>query len=386
MEDSVEWGIGGVVFSVDHEPTLKKTDFRKEIVFASIGTFLFSIIVVITVIFSNYWTVVSLALDDTDGPEFGYRLDVDSSEYENLGANLYPYNSGTLYPSFSSTVFIWGACISDNSIDCGWAGSGVIISSRWVLTAAHVVEDMNPSESYIFVGYDYEYGDAYQVESIHIHPSWGGSEEDLASGFDIALVQLFDPISEAYPSSWANHRGIDDSLIGETIFISGFGDYSDYEDSLCGSACLSDGDGYYSQRRAWANTLDRLVELPLESGRRDTADFSGGHVVYDFDSPDGSKNSLASGNLGFNFFQDYSYAGKGDSSPHPHPLEGAAVPGDSGGPVFAKIDGKWTVIGLTSHGSIASGYGDVEFNTRVSVHSEWICLISTPSRPISGCA
>jgi len=387
MEDSVEWGIGGVVFSVDHEPTLKKTDFRKEIVFASIGTFLFSIIVVITVIFSNYWTVVSLALDDTDGPEFGYRLDVEPELYEDLGANRYPYNSGAEYPSFSSTVYIWGSCISDSSPDCGWAGSGVIISSRWILTAAHVVEDMNPNDSLIVVGSDWEYGDVYEVESFYIHPSWNGNGVDeLDLGFDIALVGLSEHISGIYPSSWANQDDIDDSLLGATIFISGFGDYSDYEDSFCDSACLTDGDEFYSQRRAWANTLDRVIEIGTQSGENDVASLRGGHIVYDFDSPDGRSNSLASGNLGFNFFQDYSYAGKGDSSPHPHPLEGAAVPGDSGGPVFAKIDGKWTVIGLTSHGSIASGYGDVEFNTRVSVHSEWICLISTPSRPISGCA
>jgi hypothetical protein len=385
MEDSVEWGIGGVVFSVDHEPTLKKTDFRKEIVFASIGTFLFSIIVVITVIFSNYWTVVSLALDDTDGPEFGYRLDVEPELYEDLGANRYPYNSGAEYPSFSSTVSIWGSCISDSSPDCGWAGSGVIISSRWILTAAHVVEDMNPNDSLIVVGSDWEYGDVYEVESFYIHPSWNGVDE-LDLGFDIALVELSEHISGIYPSSWANQDDIDDSLLGATIFISGFGDYSDYEDSFCDSACLTDGDEFYSQRRAWANTLDRVIEIGTQSGENDVVSLRGGHIVYDFDSPDGRSNSLASGNLGFNFFQDYSYAGEGDSSPNPHALEGTAVPGDSGGPVFAKIDGKWTVIGLTSHGSIASGYGDVEFNTRVSVHSEWICLISTPSRPISGCA
>ena len=385
MEDSVEWGIGGVVFSVDHEPTLKKTDFRKGIVFASIGTFLFSIIVVITVIFSNYWTVVSLALDDTDGPEFGYRLDVEPELYEDLGANRYPYNSGAEYPSFSSTVSIWGSCISDSSPDCGWAGSGVIISSRWILTAAHVVEDMNPNDSLIVVGSDWEYGDVYEVESFYIHPSWNGVDE-LDLGFDIALVELSEHISGIYPSSWANQDDIDDSLLGATIFISGFGDYSDYEDSFCDSACLTDGDEFYSQRRAWANTLDRVIEIGTQSGENDVVNLRGGHIVYDFDSPDGRSNSLASGNLGFNFFQDYSYAGEGDSSPNPHALEGTAVPGDSGGPVFAKIDGKWTVIGLTSHGSIASGYGDVEFNTRVSVHSEWICLISTPSRPISGCA
>jgi hypothetical protein len=385
MEDSVEWGIGGVVFSVDHEPTLKKTDFRKEIVFASIGTFLFSIIVVITVIFSNYWTVVSLALDDTDGPEFGYRLDVEPELYEDLGANRYPYNSGAEYPSFSSTVSIWGSCISDSSPDCGWAGSGVIISSRWILTAAHVVEDMNPNDSLIVVGSDWEYGDVYEVESFYIHPSWNGVDE-LDLGFDIALVELSEHISGIYPSSWANQDDIDDSLLGATIFISGFGDYSDYEDSFCDSACLTDGDEFYSQRRAWANTLDRVIEIGTQSGENDVVSLRGGHIVYDFDSPDGRSNSLASGNLGFNFFQDYSYAGEGDSSPNPHALEGTAVPGDSGGPVFAKIDGKWTVIGLTSHGSIASGYGDVEFNTRVSVHSESICSIPTPSRPISGCS
>ncbi len=204
-------------------------------------------------------------------------------------------------------------------------------------------------------------------------------------GFDIALIELSDTISEVYPSSWANQDGIDESLLGATIFISGFGVYSDYEDSYCESACLDDGGEYYTQRRAWANTLDRLVELPIDGGRDGTEDFSGGHVVYDFDSPNGNKKPLVSANLGFNSFQDYSYAGKGDSSPHPHPLEGSAVPGDSGGPVFAKIDEKWTVIGLTSHGSITSDYGDVGFSTRVSVHSEWICSVSTPSRPISGC-
>ena len=55
MEDSVEWGIGGLVFSVDHEPNLKKINFRKGIDFASIGTFFMSIIVVLVIIVSNYW-------------------------------------------------------------------------------------------------------------------------------------------------------------------------------------------------------------------------------------------------------------------------------------------------------------------------------------------
>ena len=330
--------------------------------------------------------IVTDFVESGNGPEFGYRLDVDPDLYEDLGVNSYPYNSGSQYPSFSSTVFIWGSCISDSSPDCGWAGSGVIISSRWILTAAHVVEDMNPDDSYIVVGPDWEYGDVYDVESFHIHPSWNGVD-GIDLGFDIALVELSEHISGVYPSSWANQDDIDDSLVDATIFISGYGDYSDYEDSFCDSACLDDGDEFYSQRRAWANTLDRVIEIRTQGGENDVASQRGGFIVYDFDSPDGNKNPLTSGNLGFNLFtrQDYSYAGEGDSSPNPHALEGTGVPGDSGGPVFAKIDGKWTVIGLTSHGSETSDYGDVAFNTRVSVHAEWICSISSSYKPISGC-
>ena len=330
------------------------------------------------------YNIVTDLVESGNGPEFGYRLDVDPDLYEDLGVNSYPYNSGSQYPSFSSTVFIWGSCISDSSPDCGSAGSGVIISSRWVLTAAHVVEDMDPDDSFVVVGPDWEYGDVYEVESFYIHPSWNGDDE-LHLGFDIALVALSEHISGVYPSSWANQDGIDDSLLGATIFISGYGDYSDYEDSFCDSACLTDENESYSQRRAWANTLDRVIEIGTQSGENDVVGLRGGHIVYDFDSPDGRSNSLVSGNLGLNFFQVYSYAGEGDSSPNPHALEGTSVPGDSGGPVFAKIGGKWTVIGVTSHGSEISDYADVAFNTRVSVHAEWICSISSPYKPISGC-
>ena len=51
--------------------------------------------------------------------------------------------------------------------------------------------------------------------------------------------------------------------------------------------------------------------------------------------------------------------------------------GDSGGPSFAKINNEWLVIGLTSFGLGDTGdYGSVSFDTRVSVHSDWICSIS----------
>ena len=76
-------------------------------------------------------------------------------------------------------------------------------------------------------------------------------------------------------------------------------------------------------------------------------------------------------------FGDFSFIGAGSSSSNPRALEGVSVPGDSGGPSFAKINDEWHVIGLTSFGLGDTGdYGSLSFDTRVSVHSDWICSIS----------
>ena len=173
-------------------------------------------------------------------------------------------------------------------------------------------------------------------------------------------------------------------LIGSSIYVSGYGDYNE-GNSMCTDYCLTDNDGLYSKRRAWENTLDRVV-LDIDSSINfDSQDkWKGGWVVYDFDSPSSDNNGLGKGKS-YSFAQgDYSYGGKGDSNPEPTALEGTSVAGDSGGPTFALIQGKWQVIGLTSHGSEAANYGDVAFNTAVSIHSDWICSHNL-TEEIPGC-
>jgi len=341
--------------------------------------------VILLIIGSMAVNIVTELLEYEGGPEFGYRLDVNPELYEDLGANRHPYVSDAGYPDFSTTVYVEGSSKTNSSEY--WSGSGVIISHHWVLTAAHVVENLNLDDTYVVIGSDFQISESlYQAEMIHIHPAWRGHEEDLIYGADIALIELVEPIQGISPSPWADILGIENSEIGNQVFSSGFGSY-DYSDSDCDSGCLVDEDGYYSQRRAWENTLDRLIGAispPHDYDRKD--EWKGGLIAYDFDSPSGEHNSLGKDGFGFNLNQgDISYAGDGESARFPRTLEGTGVPGDSGGPTYAMIGGEWTVIGITSHGSETSDYGDVAFSTRVSSHANWICSFSFSEKPIIGC-
>ena len=198
--NNLEWGIQGVVFQSDKEYIVQR-NYKKGLAFTFIGSFFIAIILVSLLIFSSLLSVVSEVISDwegyyeitdfSDNEEFGYRLDVNSDNYINLAANKYPYSNLNVYPDFSSTVYIEGELISDR----GWVtgGSGVIISSYWILTAAHVVEDMLISETYVSIGDDFEnYDHIRSVKEIHIHPGWDkdNGNEDMFDGVDIALIRL----------------------------------------------------------------------------------------------------------------------------------------------------------------------------------------------------
>ena len=404
MIDS-EWGIQGVVFTTDFEYSNKR-NYKKSFVFTAIGSVFFAIVIVSLLIFSSLLGVVSEIVpeieeleeilvipNDSNNVEYGYRLDVDSNLYMKLATNEYPFNSSSDYPDFSSTVYIQGSTLDDDD-DFFYIGSGVVISEYFIMTAAHVIDNISVSDTEIFVGDDFEKGyesDWYSAEEFHFHPGWILNEDEserLYGGVDIALIELSRPISGVEPAIWANSSGLDDLLFYELVYTSGFGNY-DSESSDCGESCLDDGSGYFSKKRAWSNSLDRikddlspLYHYPGKGG------WNGGLIATDFDSLSNNSNSLSEeGNEESVKFGIFDYAGKGGSNSTPTWLEGISVRGDSGGPTFVKIGYEWVVIGITSFGQTYTGdYGEVTFDTRVSSHTHWICSISDSGTVrIDGC-
>lgn len=243
-------------------------------------------------------------------------------------------------PRFDSIV----AILADDKV----IGSGVLVAERWVLTDAHVLKGVDPATTIVASGTT-----TFSVESVVIHPRYEdpalASDEShvVRKGVDLALVRLSKPVNGVTPA----HRTTKDVAVGSEVFLCGFG---------------SSGTGDELQpktqpgvKRAGTNVVDALG---LGTGRSRVPAL---YYVLDMDSADGDRNAT------------------GDAAPTE--LEAVGTGGDSGGGVFARVDGEWVLVGVFATARYDTGraelqaYGTLNFITRIVEANSWIDATMAPS-------
>ncbi|MEM9141513.1 MAG: trypsin-like serine protease [Bacteroidota bacterium] len=246
------------------------------------------------------------------------RHDVPLSQYREMGAR----------PDFK--------CVGRYSISetAKAYAAGVLIAPRWVLTAAHFVQDSSV----------WKFGEHfYATKKIVKHPQRRpNAEETQWNGWDMALVELKKPVLDIIPA--VRYRG--NTELGKTITKLGYGFLGDGQRGLSSPR---------SQEKLGGQNVVDAIGGTFE-GRR----FSTNVMICDFDDPK---------NPGTNQW----------GSPIPLELEIGGSKGDSGGGVFMEENGKTVLVGIVS-GALNRRikYGSVMALARVSTASVWIDSVIGP--------
>lgn len=263
-------------------------------------------------------------------------------------------------------------------------GTGVLISDRVVLTAAHLFKyDNNKPDprasNFRFMISRLNDGlwstTTYHVSEVHMHVGWtarlharGGTGDGDLLGVDIGVAILSEPVTHITPARLPVPGWIEP--LGSLVMHAGYGLATDAVTGVGGNRWWDT-----SKPLAGYNTLDR-VRVQVDMSHVPTQ-HEGGVLATDFDDGTQQKNSLSDqyGTVG--------YIGDGDSSPEPVYMESTTCAGDSGGPLFIREhDGEWTLIGVNSYGTKdPSVYGDISVYTRVQNHLQWIMSFITDTEP-----
>ena len=198
-------------------------------------------------------------------------------------------------------------------------GEGALIAPRWILTAAHLANDIKTADASpkLAIG-----GGEYRVQRVIVHPEF----RRAAMGRDIALILLDRDVKDVTPTPI--YRGKSEAEKIVTIVGHGF------------SGTLDRGpvskDKWDKIQRAATQKIERIGDKKH-------------WLMFPIDPPETATD-----------------------------LEGSGGPGDSGGPAFLEENGKLYVAGISSFtddsnaDQIDGNYGDWEAYTRVAAYAEWI--------------
>jgi hypothetical protein len=270
-----------------------------------------------------------------------FRHDVPEQEYLNLAKE----------PQFDCVVPIFKGKES--------IGSGILISDRYVLSAAHIMIEsdirkqrvkLESGETAIIYQPVNEHvmkatalrivlkGKRYKAKRLVIYPDYLA---DFSSGIgDVVLIELEEPFTGIIPAT-LNFRT---NELSAEVTGCGFG--------ASGNASEPETVGSYHKKIAGQNVIDSLGGV-LINGQYSK-------LFCDFDHPTNAQcNRMGSAT--------------------PRPLEYISAGGDSGGGLFRNDNGKWELIGICSGANVdierllSSGYyGQTMAWTRVSVFENWV--------------
>lgn len=260
----------------------------------------------------------------------------------------------------TSALALVGGSVDSNTADSPWAGvgsitingsifSGVMLDSTHVLTAAHVVAgQVNTAGNVSFSLNAGAYSQTLSAASISVYSGYTGTTpgSDGVWHDDLAVVTLNAPITGVVGYDLYNG-----SLSGQTITQVAYGQTGDGANGVTDNASAS-------VKTVGENRVDRLVV-------DDDGGSSNEVFMFDFDGPDSSTNFYGApspSNKTLGAMIEAQYAG-----------------GDSGSPVFVKVNGQWQIAGIgTFNGSTSlssnSGvlFGSVGGGTIVSSYIPWI--------------
>lgn len=220
-------------------------------------------------------------------------------------------------------------------------GSGVLVHERWILTDAHVIKDVDLAHVSIDLGEERLGATRTVVHPDYQSAKFAEAESALArKGVDLALVQLDRRIEHVEPA----RRTSRDAKIGQTVTLCGFGSFGtgdDLQPKTKGGI-----------KRAGTNVIDAVG---MGEGRLAVPKL---YYVCDMDSVAGDRNVTGSA--------------------EPTKFEAVGTGGDSGGGVFADVDGQWSLVGIfaTARYDTAQeelqAYGTLNFITRIIEAADWI--------------